>query len=206
MKRHSQNTLDVIYAAFPKTLNDDVLEVMKRIPVTDIEPHTKYAYRVRLAEGGIKIPTRVYFPEIAPNGHEDLSDPQRAILAAIFTRHHSGYQREIWVEQLMKYPNPWAAPFIASLLGEYVVEILILLERSVDDSWESLIYDFAALNPEWTRPLNHQILSYWTAYHRPKIPRLLDYPGYRLAVKWGLWNNKTAPKIIRAEKAYQPSS
>ncbi len=199
-KRHSQNTLEAIHAAFPSALSDDVSEVMKHIPTADIEPHTDHAYRVNESDGEVTIPCRVYFPEIQPGSFRTHSDTQCAILAAILTRHHSGYQRETWAEQLTGHPKPWTAPFLAILLGDYVKEIPALLERTMGNEWTQLIQEFAAANPEWRRPLNHRILTYWDIYYRRQIPRLTDYPGYRLAHRLELWDKKTAPKLTRVNK------
>ncbi|MBN8421554.1 MAG: hypothetical protein J0L73_21745 [Verrucomicrobia bacterium] len=199
-QRHSNNTLVVIQAAFPHSLADDVLEVMKVIPATDSEPHGDAAFKVYIDSGELKIPYRVYFPEVYSWQHKDLTNTQKAILAAIFTRHHSGYQREIWADKLTLHPSEWSTPFIAALFGDYVEEILAVLESKLGDNWGSLIQELAVRNPKWRRPLNHQILNYWAIYYRQKTPFLTDYPGYKLAERFGLWDKKTAPRLIKNGK------
>ena len=77
----------------------------------------------------------------------------------------------------------------------------ISILQVLSSEWRSLIHDFASANPEWRRPLNHRILTYWDIHYRRQIPRLTDYPGYRLAQKLELWDNKTAPKLTRAGNA-----
>ena len=196
-KRHSKNTIEVIRAAFPTSRVDDLTEVLTRIPVADHEPHTDDPNRVNIGDLEIFIPSRVYFPEIDPRDCNDLSDTQNAILAAIYTRHHSGFQREIWAGRLLNHPAPWTSPFLALLLGDYVIEVIVRLEKGLTEDWEAPIRDFAASNPKWRRPLNHRILTYWDIYYRHKIPRITDYPGYRLADRLGLWDKKTAPKLIK---------
>jgi hypothetical protein len=179
------------------SLADDVSKVMEVVQATDIEPHTASAYRCKVGDEEVTIPYRVYFSEMSTNDLHRLATNQKPILAAIMTLHHSGYQREIWAEQLAAYPFTWTTPFMALLLGDYVREVLAVIERSVNSEWVPLFHEFAAKNPEWKRPLNHRILSYWDIYYRWQIPRLTDYPGYRVAERLGVWDKKTAPKLTR---------
>lgn len=206
-KRHSKNTLEVIHAAFPTSFADELTEVLARVPVADHEPHTDDPNRVNVGDSEIFIPSRVYFPETNPSDYSDLSDAQNAILAAIYTRHHSGFQREIWAGHLLNYPAPWTAPFLALLLGDYVIEVIARIEMGLTEAWAAPIHAFAALNPKWRRPLNHRILTYWDIYYRYKIPRITEYPGYRLADRLGLWDKNTAPKLMkRANKPAHPTA
>ena len=196
-KRHSKNTHEVISAAFPACFVGDLTEVLTRIPVAHIEPHTDDPNRVNIGDLEVFIPSRVYFPAIDPRDFADLSDTQNAMIAAIYTRHHSGFQREIWAGRLLNHPAPWTSPFLALLLGDYVIEVIARLERGLTEDWEAPIRDFATSNPKWRQSLNDRILTYWDIYYRHKIPRIFEYPGYRLAHKLGLWDKKTAPKLIR---------
>ena len=77
---------------------------------------------------------------------------------------------------------------------------MVVLEQGLGEEWIPLFQDFASQNPEWRRPLNHRILSYWDTYYRRWNSRLTDYPGYRLAKRLGLWDKKIAPKLTRANK------
>lgn len=199
-KPHSVRTIEVIRAAFPVSLADDVSKVMEVVQAADIEPHTGSECRCKVCNEEITIPYRVYFPEMSADGLDGLTKDQKAILAAIMTRHHSGYQREIWAEQLAAVPSTWTTPFMALLLGDYVREVLAVIERNVNSEWGQLLQEFAAKNPEWRRPLNHRILTYWDIYYRWLIPSLTEYPGYKVAERFGLWDKKVAPKLTRSSK------
>ncbi len=65
---------------------------------------------------------------------------------------------------------------------------------------------YAEENQISLRALNHRILNYWTFYYRyysPNIRILTDYPGYRVAEELGLWDRRTAPKLLRKAKAHK---
>ncbi|WP_395746897.1 hypothetical protein [Prosthecobacter sp.] len=198
MRVHSQATLEVVLAAFPKSLADDVRVVMRGIPPADVSLPEHDRFRAITALGECAIPSRVYFPELAVTASLNLTDAQAAILAAIFTRHYSGYQREIWAVQLLSQPSAWSTPFVALLFKDYVQEILTALEQRMSEDWRPFIQAFAVQNPLWLRQLSHQIVNYWAVYHRQKFPRLTDYSGYKLARRMGVWDNKTAPNLTRS--------
>jgi hypothetical protein len=196
-KKHSKNTLTVIQGAFPSCLHEEVRKVLDEIKPAKLEPHTEASYCFNTKDEQVTIPSRVYFPEISPSQTDHLTQIQVPILAAIMTRHHSGYHRETWIHRLLAFPNPWTTPFVAVLLGDYVREILSTIHKELNPVWEPLFHDFAQKNPKWLRPLSHRILSYWDIYYRRSFPRLTDYPGYLLAEKLGLWDKKVAPRLMK---------
>jgi hypothetical protein len=150
----------------------------------------------------IRIPARVYFPRLELNRLMKLTEVQECVLAAIMTRHHSGFQREYWAKILCKHPSDLSAVFLGYLLGDYVVQILASLDASLGAEWDPYFGAFATANPEYVRPMNHRVIDYWTIYYRRPYLWLTDYPGYIVASRLGLWDSKVAPKLIRkANKA-----
>jgi hypothetical protein len=145
------------------------------------------------------IPYRVYFPERIPSDITDLPAQQMAITAAIMSRHCSGYQRELWAAQLCQHPSDWSVPFIAFLLGDYVAEVLRVVEFGLSLEWESLFLGFSADRLHSRRQLNHRIINYWNLYYRGRqsYRRLTEYPGYIVAKRLGLWDPRTAPRLTR---------
>ena len=122
------------------------------------------------------------------------------------TRHHDGHQREYWVKVLCANPSPWTAPYLAALLGDYVIQVLEAVRESLTDEWKPIMASYASENQISLRALNHRILNYWTIYYRylsPNIRILTDYPGYLVADQLGLWDRRTAPKLIRIAKREQ---
>lgn len=199
-KRHSRNTVKIILAAFPQSMKSDVLKVMEVIQVCEIEPHPHGSLKTLVRDQEIVIPNRVYFPEASPSDFKSLSNIQLAILAAIMTRHHSGYQREIWARVLCSDPSAWATPFLFFLLGDYVWQVLEVVHKGVEDKWGILLKESLQQNPKIGRSMNHRILNYWNLYYRREFPHFADYPGYLASVRLGFWDRKIAPNLIKPRK------
>jgi hypothetical protein len=79
-----------------------------------------------------------------------------ALAAVIYSRNHDGYVRQRQLAALLGSDEPWAAPFIVALLGEYVIEICLEIERFA-------LTEFAA------RPAMRQSMSAFFAANRPFI-------------------------------------
>ncbi len=197
----------LVQGAFPSSLQSDVLAVMDRMAVGPHEPHADGRYSSTVHGERILIPYRVYFPESRPTDFAGVSPQQMSIVAAIMTRHCSGFQREAWSAQLCLYPADWAVPFVAFLLGDYVAQVLSAVESGLSPEWESL---FANSPPELRpscRQLNHRIVSYWNTYYRgwQNYRRFTDYPGYIVAKRLGLWEPGIAPRLTRLRGPQAPS-
>lgn len=201
-KRHTVNTIELICAAFPPSVHEDVLKVMKHVGVSDIEP-TKPVSRVRVGDHHVDIPYRVYFQNSSPADFKGLTKIQSGVLASIMTRHHSGYQREIWGRQLCSHPAIWTAPFVVYLLGDYVQEVLLMMQEQLNPDWDLFIHEFLDKNIEIKKSVSHRIISYWDCYYRCMTPHFTDYPGYLIAARLGIWDNKVAPRLSRINKRNQ---
>ena len=166
------------------------------------EPYPKGSYYAFVDGEEIVIPYRVYFPECHPGDFTRISSPQMAVLSAIMTRHHSGYQRELWAAQLCRYPEDWSVPFIGYLLGDYVAEVLRAIETGLSPEWETLFASFSPERQQTRRQLNHRIINYWNLYYRSRhvFRRLTEYPGYIIAKRLGLWDSRTAPRLTKIRK------
>jgi hypothetical protein len=202
-KQHSKATKDAICAAFPEHLRDDALVALDNAEIAAHEPSVDHCNR-SLVEGILlSIPYRVYFPRCHIETLQHLTERERTIYACIMTRHHDGHEREYWARILCASPTTWTAPFVAMLLGDYVIQVLTALRDSITPAWLPIMSDYASQNKICLRSLNHRILNYWTLYYRyysPNIRILTDYPGYSIANKLGLWDRRTAPKLLRKSK------
>ncbi len=181
-------------------MKDDVLIALDSAGIAPHEPYRDDGYHAETEAGEVIVPYRVYFPPARVEDIAQLSTAQQAIFAAIMTRHHSGYQREYWARILCLYPSTWAAPYLAALLSDYVIQVLTAVQDSISDDWEPLMRQHVIKNDMELRKMNHRIIDYWTNYYRyspPNIRLLTDYPGYTLAKRLGLWDRKTAPKLLR---------
>jgi hypothetical protein len=194
----------MISAAFSPSMHEDVFRVMEYVGVSDIEPSEPVS-RVRVGDCHVDIPYRIYFREAYPSDFKGLTKTQEGVLAAIMSRHYSGYQREIWARQLCLHPANWTAPFVVFLLGDYVREVLLIMHEQLNSDWKLVVHDFLDKNAELKKPLNYRIISYWDSYYRCITPSLTDYPGYAVAERLGIWDKKVAPRLTRASRCNQSS-
>jgi hypothetical protein len=75
------------------------------------------------------VPKRIYNPEPAEHVLTGLSKMEAVVAAAIYSRHDDGFVRQRQLGTLLGAEEPWTAPFIVQLLGEYVIEICRDIER-----------------------------------------------------------------------------
>ena len=202
-KQHSSTTESLIRSAFPKQLGDAVGVALGRAGIAPHEPFVDTGREARVGGELVSIPYRVYFPPASITDIEGLTESEQAIFASFMTRHHDGHQREYWARILCQHPFPWTAPYLAALLGDYVIQVLEAVHNALTAEWEPLMAQYADENQISLRALNHRILNYWTIYYRyfaPNIRNLTDYPGYQVAYELGLWDRQTAPKLLKKQR------
>ncbi|RZK52192.1 MAG: hypothetical protein EOO59_13990 [Hymenobacter sp.] len=81
----------------------------------------------------LPVPYRVYFFEPPVAQGQGLTSRQRQLVYCVYLRHYDGFVRQRHLEALLKSqqhsPADFAVPFLFSLLGEYVSEILAVLAQ-----------------------------------------------------------------------------
>src|SRR5262245_48570015 len=112
--------------AFPERLAQSVRAVLE---ATSQEPSTQQRSPddigvIRLQGQPLLIPTRIYNPEPDWALVRLLGGIEQSVAACLFTRHHNGRVRERALAQLPVSDEPWVAPFVIQLLGEYVIELV----------------------------------------------------------------------------------
>ncbi len=136
----------------------------------------------------LRIPTRIYHPELAPQELAALSDRQRLVAQCWFTRHHDGYVRERMVREVLRDRSPWTAPYVIQLLGEYVIEIIQVLQDGIVAKHEQPYAEFLNDNPEFWELTRQRMISYWNCcYRHPDYPDRSRYPGARLFERLEGW-------------------
>jgi hypothetical protein len=211
-KQHSATTMSLMIAAFPQSLRDDVIVALSDAGIAPHEPHMDFGVQITVDGCEVRIPSRVYFPPAQISDIEGLSPQQKAIFASIMTRHHDGHQREYWAKVLCSHPATWTAPYMAAILGDYVIEVLETVRKNLTADWATIMAHYVSENRVCLRALNHRILTCWSIYYRysgPNIRFLTDYPGYIVAVQLGLWDRRTATKLLRkamANKTLHPTA
>jgi hypothetical protein len=191
---------DNLAKAFPRALRADALRVvaaMPRVgpgcpkPTPDPIQRTPHVERP-LSVGGepVHIPSRIYHDPMSPSDvltAISLTPVQRTILACLYTRHHHGHVRQRWLRTIASATEPWVAPFVVNLVGEYVVEIIVDIHRALlpalDDPASPHFAQygtFLAENPEFLALTRQRVASYWDCYYRRRYLSPADYPAHPL--------------------------
>lgn len=165
--------------AFPKFLEGEVSNVVAA--VARGKPYAKFplSHTVRLRGQELVIPTRVYYDPAALRAACERSGFEGAIAQCLGSRHHDGFLRHECAMRLLQLDQYWTVPFIVHLLGEYVVELIVPIERWLQDGVTPAYRDFVADNPAYMVTLEKRAVSYWDCYYRDQYPRMQDYPGIR---------------------------
>jgi hypothetical protein len=182
--RDHPGTVDALLAAFPARMGCDVRRVVEIVPDARYPPTEPFDVAVQYET--VSIPRRIYSGELDPALERSLTGTQRVIAHCLYSRHHDGYVRQRNYELLMDSAEPWVAPFVVHLAGEYVLEILEDIRRglgglTVPGSVERRLYgEFIVRNPAFFARTERRVVSYWTCYHRGKYPTFGRYPGSEL--------------------------
>ena len=75
----------------------------------------------------------------------------------------------------------FVCPFTVQLLGEYVVELLLVLEKLITSDDLTDYAEFLDSNRFYWKQTQSRMVSYWNEYYRADFPRLEDHVGKRLA-------------------------
>jgi hypothetical protein len=170
-----------IAGAFPAALRPDASVVSVAMPPAHLPPSS--SFDVVVDGEAVTIPYRLYNPEPSSVRMGSLSPVQLTMLACLYTRHHDGRVRQRYLRLLAAQANPWVAPFVVQLLGEYVVEIVLDTREYLAQAGEPLraVYRrFAADNPQFLNLTRQRATSYWDCYYRSRFPDREDYPAFRI--------------------------
>ncbi len=194
IENHSDD-INRLVAAFPTKLNEDVKQATKVIPfsrnpikLADGNEHfvDKFVSGYKPQEFNlrgeiVKIPYRVYFEQPESDRIENLTNQQQSILNCIYLRHHNGFVREKHLVHVLETDDYFVSPFVIQILGEYVVELISILEQEITDQSISRYAEFLNENLFYWKQTQSRIVSYWDAYYRQEFPKLRDYVGQRLS-------------------------
>ncbi len=192
-KNKTKEYKDRLLKSFPTELKSDVESVIKILPLEkndaklcDGQVHkvenlihpTELTINVNREQ--LTIPYRLYFNEPDIDSENNLTDRQKSIMNCIFLRHHNGYLREKRLKKLVHKDEKWIIPFTIQLLGEYVFEILEVLDEHINDKTINDYYSFIEENPKYWQQTESRMISYWNEYYRRKFPKLKQYLGTAL--------------------------
>lgn len=148
-------------------------------------------FEVLVAAEPVAIPYRVYLPELSEQFTTSLGETERLMLDCIYSRHSSGYVRQRALDRIVGYAEPWVVPFVVQLVGEYVEQIIEVIDErlgdlSPSDARREPYRAFVVENPTFMRLTSARVDSYWNCFYRDKYlhraqhPNRSDYPGYRV--------------------------
>ena len=186
--------IERLIAAFPHELQSDVKEAVKVLPfvtnpikLADGSAHyvdnfvSEYKPQIFKIRGEIvEIPYRVYFEQPDQELLKNLNVQQQIILDCIYLRHHNGFVREQHLINLIETEVYFTTPFVIQLLGEYVVELIYILDKGITDDYISKYAELLNDNLFFWKQTQSRMVSYWDIYYRQTSPKLKDYVGYRL--------------------------
>lgn len=164
--------------AFPPTVRAAAAHVVAALPPADHAPmgsvtSTSHRQWPGLVVGGaaVTIPQRLDNPP----PHDGFGTGRPGVIAAcLYTRHHDGYVRHDALRAVLPSAEPWVAPFVVQLLGEYVLEIVLDIAEFVHTG---VYAKFVSANPAFIELTTQRATSYWAEYHRGRYPSRDAYPA-----------------------------
>jgi len=129
-----------------------------------------HSFSVLVGGETVTIPERLYVEREALEGFDDLG-------RCLLTRHHNGFVRQRALQQVLSLDEPWTAPFIVRLVGEYVIEIIEQIDEAFALTFDKHMVTFVAANPDFIRLTRARVTSYWNCYFRNTPHR--DHVGFR---------------------------
>jgi hypothetical protein len=176
--------------AFPARLVLSVTSVVRSLPAARFGPSKPVtascsrAWAALVVAGEpVVIPYRVYHPVPPPHWASGLSRAERDVTAAIYSRHHDGHVRQRALRALLDCDEPWTAPFIVQLLGEYVIQICADIENFTQTelrarpAMRASLSAFLRHNPCFAELTRQRAISYWSCYHRALHASRDTYPA-----------------------------
>lgn len=167
---------EIFINAFPTSLTNEVNSLLDKLNWTTENKSTECFY-INFEGQTIKIPYRIYYEE--PLQH-NLTQTETFLLDCIFTRHHNGYIREKRLRRIITADNYLATPFIAQLLGEYVIVILDVIKENLSSNKLDNLIRLKTDNPKFFKLTEKRIQSYWDCYYKWTAPKKTDYVGFQI--------------------------
>ena len=164
-----------VAAAFPTELGSD-LEQISSVFSAFLDYDLGH-FQVSVFSQTVRIPYRLFSPGIAPP-LTGLSPRQRQMAQCVLTRSSDGYQRQAALQDVIAINTAWSIPFVAALIGEYIIEILDDIHLAIPRLQPEVVAGFIRENPAFYKLTRNRVASYWNCYYRWHHPS--QYVGFRL--------------------------
>ena len=124
-------------------------------------------FAVRVGDEPVWIPARLHFSSEVPP--LDRTEGAWGFVRALQTRSNDGYQRQRAARDILENLQPWGAPFIIALLGEYVVQILDDIAEELTAENAQMLGGFIVQNEAYWQTTKRRVMSYWNVYYRSEL-------------------------------------
>ena len=166
---------ETLIGAFPKDVRQAAAEVTRVFEGAGATCSPD-SFGIKVSGEGLSIPARIYVEERRVMMGEGLA---RHLADCLLTRHHDGYVRARALARIISLNKPWSIPFVVQLIGEYVVEILVIYRRQLRRDRSSFAGGVRRgkyrLHPP-NRATGHQLLGLLLPSRRARAIRWLS-PG-----------------------------
>lgn len=166
---------EIFLNCFPTTMHSEVNSLLEKL-LWKRKHNSAECFPIKLGEETIHIPYRIYYDEQYP---KNLTNKEILVVDCIFTRHHDGHVRERHLKNILKINSSLVTPFIAQLIGEYVIEILAVIKANLSPALIGNLINLKKDNPEFLKKTEDRIQSYWNCYHKRAISKK-DYVGFQI--------------------------
>jgi hypothetical protein len=174
MPDKTNRSKDELVRAFPWALRRDAWAAVPALSENRYSSRWQ-AYSMRLGNELVSIPNRIYYdPPVLQTLW--LTELESELLDYLLARHRDGFVRQKHLVRIIRSRNAWIPCFVIQLVGEYVVEILRLIQENLPHLETSTYADFVRANPEFLALTEQRIISYWDCYYRSI--RKEEYPGF----------------------------
>lgn len=133
----------------------------------------------------VLIPARLHFASAPLSMGE--SDQAWRFARALQTRSNDGFERQRAARDVIADLQPWAAPFIVALIGEYIIEILDDIYAALTPGNAQTLAAFIVQNEAYWGTTKRRVVSYWDVYYRSRRSsetrhsyRRDEYIGFKL--------------------------
>lgn len=142
-------------------------------------------FPVQVGAQRLLIPARLHFT----TDRLSLMESEEAwpFARALQTRSNDGFERQRAARDLLADLQPWGAPFIVALIGEYVVEILDDILEALTPDLTRILGAFVIGNQAYWNTTKRRVTSYWNVYYRARwlseqgrAERRDEFVGFRL--------------------------
>jgi len=149
------------------------------------DEYRQFSTRMEVLGQAIHVPDRFHFLDAVNKA--GISDRVSSAAQCLLTRSTDGYLRQKALNAILNLREPWIAPFVVLLVGEYVVEIVESIQASLPSLDQGIYSNFVRENSDVMRTIRSRAASYWDAYYRNRFPDRAAYPALIVLRQFEEW-------------------